>query len=674
MADSKKQADAIQREDPEVDESRKALVTDWVKRVKEAKKHWEPRFNKMRRHQKFVRGHQWPGQAENDDRYRANITRQAMSRRVASVYARNPTFVFERRKKLDFVMWDGKPESLIAAGEGAAMGDADSLAILAEVDAALKKRQMVVRMGKTLQLVFAYQLEEGKPRFKLQAKQAVRRAKTNGVAFCKVGYQRTMDYDHDGIRDATEKIKNLEMLSADMADGKIDTPSKELELLRLQLRELAASKDQLLYEGLVFDWPLSTQIIVDPGCTQLKGFVGAEWIAHELIYSRDKIKKRFGCDLGDSYSKYDSSGKRGGASATKRPMACVWEIWDLVSGIKYFVCDGYSDFLREPAESDIYYEQGHPFGVLTFNDLEDEDDIYPESDVEAVEHTQREHNRSRQAQREHRKAATPAYVSANGVFEKEDKAKLSNHLPMELIELDGLKANDQMKIGDKLQMKPTPPYDPAIYDTAHLFQDMLHVLGDQEANLGGTSGDTATETSIAESSRMSGVSSDADELDEFFTDIAFMASDILLLEMAPETAKAIAGDGAVWPEIDRKAAMQDLWLIAKAGSSGRPNRANKIAMKERLMPSLLQMPNISPMWLAKSLVADMDDEIDLEEAIAEGSPSVIAMNQAMQPSTGNPATDPNQQGGEGSGNAPAQPEQEQGSQPAYPVDNNDATS
>ena len=37
----------------------------------------------------------------------------------------------------------------------------------------------------------------------------------------------------------------------------------------------------------------------------------------------------------------------------------------------YYVCDGYPDFLMEPAEPEVYVEGFFPWKVLSFNDIED---------------------------------------------------------------------------------------------------------------------------------------------------------------------------------------------------------------------------------------------------------------------------------------------------------------
>src|SRR5690606_34048623 len=123
--------------------------------------------------------------------------------------------------------------------------------------------------------------------------------------------------------------------------------------------------------------------------------------------------------------------------------------------------------------------------------------------------------------------------------------------------------------------------------------------GDQQANLGPTSGATATESAIAENSRSSGLSSETDELDDFLTMLARACGQLLLLEMSAETVKRIAGPGAVWPEFSRQEVADEIYLEILAGSSGRPNRQLRINAIERTGNILVQVPGIRPTKLAQ---------------------------------------------------------------------------
>jgi hypothetical protein len=105
-----------------------------------------------------------------------------------------------------------------------------------------------------------------------------------------------------------------------------------------------------------------------------------------------------------------------------------------------------------------------------------------------------------------------------------------------------------------------------------IFEDMQRVTGNAEANLGSTAGGTATESSIAESSRQGTLGLDGDDLDDMLTALFRAAGQVLLGNLSAETVKQIVGPGAVWPELSRQDIMAELWLEVKAGSSGPPER------------------------------------------------------------------------------------------------------
>ena len=71
-----------------------------------------------------------------------------------------------------------------------------------------------------------------------------------------------------------------------------------------------------------------------------------------------------------------------------------------------------------------------------------------------------------------------------------------------------------------------------------------------------------------------------------------------------------------------------------------------------MLPFLVQMPGISPEWLARESLRRLDDRMDLTDALTEGLPSIVQMNAARQPSPADPANAPNQQGAEGGNQTP----------------------
>jgi len=172
-------------------------------------------------------------------------------------------------------------------------------------------------------------------------------------------------------------------------------------------------------------------------------------------------------------------------------------------------------------------------------------------------------------------------------------------------------------------------------------EDLMRVVGSQEANIGGTSNSTATEVSVSEASRQTALGSNVDDLDGFLSELCRSCGQLLLIMMDPETAKRMAGPGAMWPTMSSMEVSEELLLTIEAGSSGRPNKASDIANFERLAPTLIQIPGIDPTWLAKEAIRRMDDSLDLTEAVRATLPSIVAMNSQKNLA---PGGDPNAAG------------------------------
>jgi len=675
-----------EKEDREASAERKALVARWLGKVERAKEHWKKSFKRMREDMKFAAGLQWPGQTElNDDRYSANFVLSHVQKKTASMYARNPKVIAKRRPRCEFSLWDEKPESLQTALQGAMAGDPNSMAVLQEVMQAIQTRKMYERVGKTMEILFSYYTDEQEPNFKLMLKQLVRRVITTGVGYVKVDFQREMGRSPDDevrISDQSRQLAHLQRLADEAQEGELYSGMADLEELRSGLETLMSQPEILLREGLNFDFPQSTSVIIDPACTQIKGFVGANWIAQQYALTADQIDEIYDVDVKDIGGKeYGQAGAllhQVHATGDRKDSATyrVYEIYSKLTGQMLTVCDGAKDFLAEPAAPRVVVERFWPISALTFNDVEwadpeEQGDIFPPSDVRLLRAMQLEHNRSREGLREHRIANRPAYVGPANVLTKEDKDLLASHDVAEFIGLQNVAPGTDPNTVIRPLVKAE--IDPAVYDAAPFFDDAQKVAGSQEANWGGVSGAAATEVSVAEGSRLSSIQSNVDDLDDLLSEVAQMASQVMLRELSPETVAEIAGPGAVWPTLTGGEIARELYLDIKAGSSGRPNKAMELANFERIAPILLQIPGIAPRMLAEEAVKRMDDSLDMSDWYVDMLPSVIAMNAASKaPQQGAVSSDPNAQGAEGGDNAEKPPEQAPQGQPSYPTAGDEA--
>lgn len=675
----------IPRDRPEVEASRAELVNKLLEQIKEGKKFWEKRFNRMRADAKFARGNQYAGEGDDsaetemlDLRYKANITLRHINQRVSAIYAKNPRVVARRRRRMDWKVWDGNLETLNKAQQsmqavlapqpqvdpqtGAmappappSMDPMQAGAILKDFKEGQERRDLFNKIGKTLEYLAQYTLDEPIPNFKTQLKQLVRRVLTCKYGYVKLSYQRVLGTTPEldaKMKDISGRIASIEQLTADIADGEIQEGEAPVERLRLELTALQKQAESVLREGVIFQFPRSWSIIVDPCVQQLKGFVGAEWIAQEYLFTPDKVKQLFKIDLGKNYNAYTRAGVKGDRRKREERLCACYEYYDLISQMRYWVIDGYPDFVGEPGEPDVQLEQFHPYYVLSFNDVEDEDDVMPVSEVEQLRPLNEEYNRRREAARQHRIANRPAWFTTKGVAESEiEKNTIKDHEAHEVIALN-VKPDELEKA---FIAKPTQEITAELYAVEDIFVDVQRVSGDQPANLGGVSGTSATESTIAETTRSTGIQSQVDDLDDFLSAVMRGVGEILLLEMDPQTVTRIVGPGAVWPDFSRQDAAEELFLEIKAGSSGRPNRQIKIQSIERLAPFILQIPGLSPEWLIEYILTEMDEGIELEDAMAAGTPSIMALNSMAGGEVGgvNQAapTVPQGQGAQGKANA-----------------------
>ena len=658
MHEDKTMMIAVEKEEkPEPTERRKALVSDWLSKIKSAKGFHEKAFKQMKKDMDAaLNGYddtQW-----NDKNYVANILQRHVQQRTASLYAKNPKATAKRRERMDYAVWDSDEKTLQAAYEAqmtaeknGLMPPAEAMAIIQDYTSGQTHRKMLDNVAKTLEQLFDYYMAEQQPAFKSQMKALVRRVVTTGVGYVKVGFQRDMDRMPEisnKIYDVQMQIDHLYRIATEAADGTIERDDAQIEELKLSLEALLNEPMVTVREGLTFDFPEADSVIIDPKCRQVRGFVGANWICHEMYVSPDEVKEIYGIDMKNQFRSYDMKGRLMSDRSSyerasyaevdineKEGLVLLFEIYDIKSGLQMCVADGYDDFLREPSSPDVKVEQFWPIFPLVFNEVEHKDILYPPSDIKLLMPMQNEYNRARQGLREHRRANRPKYAAPAGMLEDSDKEKLATHPANAVLELQALAAGQ--KVNDVIQPVAQIGIDPNLYEVKTLFDDVQLVVGAQESTFGGVSKATATETSIAESARMSSLGANVDELDSFMSEVARAAGQVMLHLMSIEEVRKIVGQGAVWPEMTREDIMNEVFLEIEAGSTGKPNRAAELANIERIMPFLLQIPGIDPLWLAKELLKRLDDKLDVTQAVVESIPSIVSMNQSQGEGTGDPA-------------------------------------
>lgn len=675
---------AAEQPKPEVTEARKALVEKWTSRIKHARDtHWSAAFKRMQ-DDRYWAAHGCSKDWKSTGSYTVNLMSRHVNRKTADLYAKNPTCVVKRRPMLEGQLWDGSPAMLMQAQQGAsgvmpgpdgmpmpAPIDPMAVMVLQEAQQILMQRQLQEKIARTVELVVQNSWDRT---FKGELKQAVRRALTCGVAWIQFDLFRETDKNpeiDDKIADTRTKIAAIEQRMA--AVNRMDAPDEtaELEQLQINLQNLQNEAEIVLQEGIIYDFPASEDIIPDPRCTNLRTFSGARWVARQYSMDADAIERQFGVDVtaceADGRQRPDQGAVFNPGEELNGAKKEVWRVFDKDAQEEFWIADGCEDFLRAPAPPAVYRKGFWPWLPIIFNDADLPcGEIYPPSDVFLLRDPQDEHNRARQGVRIHRTANRPVYVTATGAID-EDETKLLTQVPAHtIVPLKGLQPGG--KVVDILQPVPKAPIDPALYDVSGTMSDFYLIGGNQEAQLGGTSGATATESSIADAARSKETSEDVDSLDETLSILAAEVAAMAISAMAPETVQKIAGPGAAWPATDRQSICEALEVSIRAGSSGRPNQQAEAAKLERLMPHLIQVPGINPEAIARKLIETLDANIDLADFMTPGLPSITAINAMSRPSaaSGPPGSDnPDDQGAEGADKAPRPNDTRPGAQPAY---------
>ena len=621
-----------------------ALVKQWQDKIIRAKRFWEDDFKRMRENMRFVSGLQWPGQARVQiDKYVNNIALRMVNQKVASLYAKNPTFVAQPIERLNYTIWDGEMESLLEAGQmaqqilstGQPLPPELSM-FFADIEAGKMRELLVKKVGDSMTKVFNYSIRSQKPEFKQQLKQVVRRAVICCVGFgrpvfCKDGSGYTQPSSIEHKSGQTELAARAQEILKEQQEGEVDESSATIGTLKSLALSLQTQGAQFnLPERLDFDFPTATSVIVDPSCRSLVDFVGASWIAQEYCLPVEEVNSIFGVDIevgtGNSANEVnpataDSSlvnGLDNKSAFFEKKKVTLWEVFDKNTETRFFICDGWKNYVLPPEVPTPSVSGFWPIFALLFNEMEvaEDDDNgartspYPPSDVQTIVSAQREWNRTREDLRDQRRANAPVWMCRKGMLTAGDKEKIANAVPNEVIELEGIPPD--MPLEKFFVRRPVAPIDPAMYDTAPLEQDIMLGGGMQQANIGPAQPNvTATVGSIAEQSRLNVSASNIDDLDGFLSRLAQAGGEMLLQAMSVQTVKQIAGDGAVWPDQPETRAqfLNEVFLNIEAASSGRPNKAIDIANWRDLAPLMLQA-GANPIGVVNETAKRLDDTMD----------------------------------------------------------------
>jgi hypothetical protein len=629
---------------------------------------------------------------DGSEPYQVDIVQRNLAVKEAMLYAKNPTFEARRKERMEFAVWDESEESyqgakamlgamadklkaaehakqllahaqqgvpitpeehqaaqnLIAAVPPEAAG---AQALIADYDAGQKNRAWEEAFGNTLRLLVQDQIDTQNPPYKTQLKQLVTRVNTCRVGYVKLLFQRdmvgtpTQTAAKAGLDETLATIK-AKLDKASQPEAEADP--KELAEIALMVENLQKEQSEgdggeVTNEGVVLDFLPATSVIVDKNTTSLRGFVGAKRIVHEMLMDVEDAEREFGVSLTGSEAvlytregEKESQGKTGErVNSKEKPRVLIGYVYDRPTGLCYVICDGVKYFLKEPYAPQPEWDFFFPIIPLTFralevekNDPDNDVTCYPRSDVELLMPMQKEKNRSGEGLVQHRESKKPGFIAVGTKWQPGDLAKLKKPREVnEVIVLESLAPGE--KISDYIQPIPSENIDPKVYDTSRYDQDSLEVIGSQQADLGPTNNDTATQARIAEASKMRSSGSNIDDLDDFQTLLLKGMCRMLTAEMQEQTVKKKVGIGAIWPQLSRRELSENVWLELQAGSSGPPNQQLDMEIVKEVVPLAAKLPGVSVEKLVGIIARTIDPRIRIEDFYQKDSPSIEALNAAQ---------------------------------------------
>lgn len=614
-------------------------VRQKLKLIEAAKAKYHADFERMRRNMEFVAGYQWDKQANLDDpRYRVNLTLRAQLSKVAQLYAKNPKTEVRRKRRLFFQLWDGDlatidqmfERSMAARSQGVFDMEAD--AVIQDFIQGRQAQQLVDRVADTMEILDEQVVSEAKPEYKEQMKQLVTRVVVCGIGYLRQNFVRagstsplstteTLHSAEDLARRAVAIQAALQEENATEEDPRFE----ELRVIQASLSVAGQQEDSFeLSERIEFDFIPATSVIPDTRCRNLKEFVNARWVAIEYDLPLAEVNEFFGLQIppGGGVKEFTHDGRESllrneEGENEQETLVRVYEFLNYEEKSVCFLLEGWGDYLRPPLPVEFPVSGFWPLIGLTFNAIENDPNtkagLFPPSDVDLMFHPQKEWNRERDALRDQRNANAPKYLTRKGVLTDADKDRLQTAVPNQVIELEGVPAD--MPLDKAVVVMQVARIDPAVYDTSPLSEDIMLSTGQQEANLGPAQPNvTATVGTIAEQSRMTVSASNVDDLNGFLSRAAKMRGELYLQGMSEETVKRVVGEGAVWPTLDRdrQEFLKMLHLDIKAGSSGKPNQAIRVANFERIAPVLLQS-GANPYGVIEEALNRLDDDLPLEK-------------------------------------------------------------
>ncbi len=613
-------------EEPETKPAESGLASKWRRKIGDALQHWKPDFRRMEKMRKRADG------TPSEDSEGKTIPGKRVSWAYASVEGLMPA-IYARM-----------PEVQVQAKESTNP----------------QEYPWLNGFARTLEILVNAQMEEAG--FKSTAKAALRMSMVDGVAWAKVGYQRTLGEDPVILQRIADSQDNMQALEAVMRDafyefGVADLQARHEEI-QAMIAGLESRREIVTASGLVVDLVHGDDVLIDPTMRHWHEWEKARWIAHRIIMPLEQAKAQFpGAEFrqaaggsGTYPQPITSTRHETGQTWAGEEMVTIWEVWHKESQSVYTLEEDGGAFVREPYQPENVAQCWYPFQPLALHLSAGR--FYPVGLVERVLPLDDEYNEARDKYHEHRKKAVPAMLFRRDSLTAEDAKKLVSAEMMEFIPLDGAPGSGNVE--SEVGLLRYPPVDQALYDTSTIRFDIEVMSGLQDAQRGAIAkAKTAAEAEIMSSATSNRISAMQDTLEDWIQRIAEMGAEMMLLTMGRDEVEKYCGAGAVFPELDRESAYRLVRLKIRAGTMGKPDRISEQRNWAQVTPVVMQMmqavtqsemqgmPQIAEAYreLLSETLRRLDERFEVDRLLPRAQPPQPApMPQQMQPQDGMPPT------------------------------------
>ena len=425
---------------PNPNEEEVKLIKQICEDIRGRRDHWKKPFDQWRKCQAFVRkGAEagWSGAT-------INIVQRYVRDRVANLYAKEPTTLWKRRKRMDFAVWDGQMSSLKAArdtmsavgGALAAQGYPEpseeqvehATQVIQDFAAGMSLRARVAKMGETASIAYDFYRDQQTGGEMKPFKAMIRRGIVSAVGYVKPGFERIQKPKpevEERINTSLRQLDEIRRRGEAQERGEIDDDSAEVVELQQMIAELRKEPQITVREGLLLHFPRSTSILPDKNLTDLATFGGCEQVAEEFVMSKEAAEAEYGIRITEHthYSKHGTPLKDRKGDG----MVLIWQNWNIRTGLVHTVCDGFDRFLVQDFAPPVQLDRFWPWFSFIPNPSDDEENPMPIPEIHSmIWEPQMEINRSFHGWAEARQAARPGTIGRKGTLATEDRDKIGH--------------------------------------------------------------------------------------------------------------------------------------------------------------------------------------------------------------------------------------------------------